>query len=194
MTLFEQVKTAIDMRTVAEGYGLRVNRSGMVLCPFHQEKTPSAKIYPDSFHCFGCGEHNDVISFTQKMFGLDKPIEAVKKLNENFGLHIAIGKATNSAEISECQKRIAEKREYEAWEKSAWQTLNSYLWLMREWRELAPCSPDEVYDERFVYALNHLDYGEYLCEEFIMADKSGRVNMKHTVSAIAEFLGGLTGD
>ncbi len=194
MTLFEQVKFAVDMCTVAEGYGLCVNRSGMVHCPFHQEKTPSAKIYPDSFHCFGCGEHHDVISFTQKLFRLDKPIEAVKKLNEDFGLHIDIGKTTTFAEISEYQKRIAEKREYEAWEKSAWKVLNNYLWLMREWREFSPHTPIEKCDEKFVYALHHFDYAEYLCEEFIMADKSGKVNMKHTVSAIADFLGGLNAD
>lgn len=46
MTVFEQVKEAVDMRTVAEGYGLNIDRSGMCLCPFHAEKTPSAKVYP----------------------------------------------------------------------------------------------------------------------------------------------------
>lgn len=48
MTVFEQVKSAIDMRTVAEGYGLEISRVGMALCPFHNERTPSAKIYPDA--------------------------------------------------------------------------------------------------------------------------------------------------
>lgn len=194
MTVFEQAKSAIDMRTAAEGYGLHINRSGMCLCPFHDERTPSAKIYPDSFHCFGCGEHHDVISFTQKLFGLDKPIEAVKKLNEDFGLHIDIGKAPTSAEVSEYQKRAAERKEYEAWERSAWNTLNNYCWLMREWRELAPHTPDEVCDERFAYALHHPDYAEYLCGEFIAEGKQGRLSMKQTGSAISDFLGGLTAD
>lgn len=81
------------MRTVAEGYGLEISRGGMALCPFHNERTPSAKIYPDALHCFGCGTHVDVIGFTQKMFGLDKPIDAVKKLNDDYALHIEIGKA-----------------------------------------------------------------------------------------------------
>ena len=43
MTVFEQVKSAIDMRTVAEGYGLEISRGGMALCPFHNERI-SAKI------------------------------------------------------------------------------------------------------------------------------------------------------
>ena len=188
MTVFEQARSAVDMKTVAEGYGLHIDRGGMCLCPFHNERTPSAKIYPDNLHCFGCGTHVDVIGFTQKMFGLDKPIDAVKKLNEDFGLHIDIGKSPTAEEVSEYQKRIAEKREYEEWEKSAWRTLNSYLWLMREWRQLAPKSPDEEPDRRFIYALHHLDYAEYLCGEFIEMNKPGRITMKSIIDDIADFM------
>lgn len=187
MTVFEQVKSAVDMKTVAEGYGLHIDRGGMCICPFHEERTPSAKIYPDALHCFGCGTHVDVIGFTQKLFGLDKPIDAVKKLNQDFGLHLDIGSTSTAKEASEYQKRIAEKREYEEWEKSAWGTLNSYLWLMREWRQLVPASPDEIADNRFVYSLHHLDYAEYLCQEFINSNKDGRLLMKNIVAEIADF-------
>lgn len=175
------------MKTVSEGYGLHINRGGMALCPFHDEHTPSAKIYLDNFHCFGCGEHHDVVSFTQKMFSLDKPIDAVKKLNADFGLHIDVGKAPTSAEVSEYRKRVTERRDYNAWEKWAWKTLNDYLWLMRKWKDLAPKSPDEEFDKRFVYALHHLDYAEYLYLEFINYDKAGRLLIKETISAIADF-------
>ena len=39
------------------------------LCPFHDEKTPSFTVRPTvgSYHCFGCGEGGDVISFVQKV-------------------------------------------------------------------------------------------------------------------------------
>lgn len=175
------------MRTVAEGYGLHIDHGGMCMCPFHEERTPSAKVYPENLHCFGCGTHVDVIGLTQKMFGLDKPIDAVKKLNEDFCLHIKVGTTPTAKEVSEYQKRIAEKREYEEWEKSAWETLNSYLWLMREWREFAPASPDEIPYNRFVYSLHHLDYAEYLCQEFINSNKDGRLLMKNIVAEIADF-------
>jgi hypothetical protein len=26
-----------------------------ILCPFHEESTPSCEVYDDGFHCFGCG-------------------------------------------------------------------------------------------------------------------------------------------
>ena len=89
---------------------------------------------------------------------------------------------------------MKEKRAYEEWEKSAWRTLNDYLWLMREWRQLAPASPDEKCDERFVYSLHHLDYAEYLCLEFINFNKAGRISMKNSVSEIADFLKNMRAD
>jgi hypothetical protein len=188
MTVFEQVKSALDMPTVARVYGLNINRSGMCLCPFHNEKTPSAKIYPDSFHCFGCGEHGDVIGFTEKMFGLS-PIEAVKKLNDDFGLHIEIGHAPTRSEKSEFQKRADERKAYEDWEKFAWKTLHDYLWLMRDWREkYAPIMPNIPIDRWFVYSLHHLDYAEYLCNEFISSDKDSRLSMKGIVEKLDDFL------
>lgn len=176
------------MRTVAEGYGLHIDRSGMCLCPFHSEKTPSAKVYSHNIYCFGCGTSADVIGFTQKMFSIAEPIEAVKKLNDDYGLHISVGKAPTTAEVSEYRKRIEARRAYEQWEKQAWRTLHDYLWLMREWRELAPKAPDDVQDERFIYSLHHLDYVEYLCNEFIRTDRSEKLVMCGTIKNIEIFM------
>lgn len=43
------------------------------LCPFHEERTPSLKINTDmnTFHCFGCKAHGDVIDFVMRFDGLD---------------------------------------------------------------------------------------------------------------------------
>ena len=30
---------------------------GKICCPFHDDSTPSLQLYPDHFHCFGCGAH-----------------------------------------------------------------------------------------------------------------------------------------
>ena len=173
------------MPTVARGYGLKINRSGMALCPFHREKTPSAKIYPDGFHCFGCGVHADVIGFTQRLFGLARPIDAAKKLNEDFLLHLDVDGKVQPVQVSEYRMRQREREEYERWERWAWNTLRGYLRLMYEWREMKPRCPDDEPDPRFLYALNNLPRAEYLCEEFIAADEDGRKAMRTEVERIA---------
>ena len=42
-------------------------------CPFHNEKTPSFSVSEDKgfYHCFGCGEHGDIISFVMKSENVD---------------------------------------------------------------------------------------------------------------------------
>jgi DNA primase len=43
----------------------KTGRSYKGLCPFHQEKTPSFVVFPESgnFHCFGCGRGGDIFTF-----------------------------------------------------------------------------------------------------------------------------------
>ena len=51
------------------------------LCPFHDEKSPSFNVRPalGRWHCFGCGEGGDVISFVQRVDHLAF-VEAVERL------------------------------------------------------------------------------------------------------------------
>ena len=59
------------------------------LCPFHDEKTPSFNIRPavGAWHCFGCGEGGDVISFLQKVEHLTFA-EAVERLAQRLGMEL----------------------------------------------------------------------------------------------------------
>lgn len=52
------------------------------LCPYHKEKTPSFYLYPEdnTFHCFGCASHGDVIALAQHLRSLNF-IESVKYLS-----------------------------------------------------------------------------------------------------------------
>ncbi|BDH58224.1 DNA primase [Tsukamurella sp. PLM1] len=60
------------------------------LCPFHDEKTPSFHVRPTQgfFHCFGCGEGGDVISFLQKIEHVPF-VEAVEQLADKVGIQIS---------------------------------------------------------------------------------------------------------
>ncbi|AIT08649.1 DNA primase [Candidatus Francisella endociliophora] len=55
-------------------------------CPFHNEKTPSFFVAPDKnfFHCFGCQESGDALTFIKKINNLEF-IDAVKNLAETVG-------------------------------------------------------------------------------------------------------------
>jgi hypothetical protein len=37
-------------------------------CPFHDENTPSFLVYPDHYHCFGCGAHGDIFDWTMSQY------------------------------------------------------------------------------------------------------------------------------
>ena len=64
------------------------------LCPFHDERSPSFNVTPARgfWHCFGCGEGGDVISFVQKIDQLSFT-EAVERLaaRVNYELHYEQG-------------------------------------------------------------------------------------------------------
>ncbi|MFC7458073.1 DNA primase [Brachybacterium sp. GCM10030267] len=76
---------------VAEHVTLRTAGIGSMkgLCPFHDEKTPSFNIRPQlgQWHCFGCGEGGDVISFVQKINHLSF-VEAVELLAGRYGIQL----------------------------------------------------------------------------------------------------------
>lgn len=59
------------------------------LCPFHNEKTPSFTVYPQtgSYYCFGCQNGGDVITFIRSAENLDY-MEAVRLLADKAGLNM----------------------------------------------------------------------------------------------------------
>ncbi len=59
------------------------------LCPFHDEKSPSFSVRPSvgSYHCFGCQEGGDVISFMMKTDHLTFA-ETVERLADRYGIQL----------------------------------------------------------------------------------------------------------
>ncbi len=85
------VRNANDVEAVISSY-VDLRRRGKTLtglCPFHNEKTPSFTVYPDtqSYYCFGCGAGGDVITFIRNVENLDY-IEAVKFLADRAGMRM----------------------------------------------------------------------------------------------------------
>jgi DNA primase len=83
-------RTPIE-EVVREHVTLRPAGTGALkgLCPFHEEKTPSFNVRPavGSWHCFGCDEGGDVISFVMKIDHLTFG-EAVERLAGRLGMEL----------------------------------------------------------------------------------------------------------
>ena len=85
----QEVVRRNDIEEVVGQY-VQLRRRGRTLsglCPFHNEKTPSFVVYPDtqSFYCFGCGAAGDVISFVRKYNNLGY-VETIKQLASRVGM------------------------------------------------------------------------------------------------------------
>ena len=65
-----ELKSKNDIVTTISSYipVVKKGRQFWARCPFHIEKTPSFSINEDGqyYHCFGCGESGDVITFVEK--------------------------------------------------------------------------------------------------------------------------------
>jgi len=107
--VIREVREANDIVDVIGSY-ITLNRKGSKnyfgLCPFHNEKTPSFSVNESEqyFHCFGCHESGNVITFVMKMENMNF-IEAMQYLADR--AHIALPEAKSSPEEMERMKRRA---------------------------------------------------------------------------------------
>lgn len=72
----------IPMKKVLDLLGIE-EKKGFILCPSHNEKTPSCKIYENSNHafCFGCGKNHTTIDVVMAFCGVPLKM-ALKKLQD----------------------------------------------------------------------------------------------------------------
>ncbi len=89
--LLEKIKDNSDIVNIISDYvSLKKSGSNYIgLCPFHNEKTPSFTVSESKqlFHCFGCGEGGDVLTFIMKKENLDF-IDAVQLLADKLGIDV----------------------------------------------------------------------------------------------------------
>ncbi|MCQ4711463.1 YodL domain-containing protein [[Clostridium] innocuum] len=160
--VFEAVKQSISTREAAEFYGIKVSRTGMACCPFHDDKNPSMKV-DQRFHCFGCGADGDVIDFTAKLFNL-YPKEAAEKLAQDFGL-------IYDSQAPPRRRYVRQKTEAQKFREDrqrCYRVLSDYYYLLKKWEaDRSPRTPEEEPHPRFVEAIQKKPYVEYLLDLFL---------------------------
>ena len=176
MNLFEIVKYGVSCREAAELYGVEVNRYGMALCPFHNDRHRSLYVADDHYYCFACGEHGDVIDFVGRLFQLS-PYDAAQKLAADF--HLTPDKPPSAAAFH--AKRIqTEAQQLRENERLCFSVLSDYAHVLRKWKvQYAPQSPDEPVHARFVEACRNLDQTEYHLDILCAGDSPERAEVIH---------------
>lgn len=63
----------IDTETIKSGSLIRLmdelnirKHNNYIICPIHNEKTPSCRVYEDHVYCYGCGWNTDIIGFVME--------------------------------------------------------------------------------------------------------------------------------
>jgi hypothetical protein len=145
-SIFEQVLSSNNMKNIAENYGLKINHMGFAKCCFHDDNTPSLKIYEKGFYCFGCGAGGDLIKFVA--------------LYENISNYDACVKLNNGETVAKIKrKRPQTLRE---WERESYAILDKYLTVLKVYRE--------VYESQyFEEACHNIDCVTY-CLDWLMSD------------------------
>lgn len=98
MTLSPQFLDELRSRTLLSGLiarSVKLTRAGRewkACCPFHNEKSPSFYVNDEKgfYHCFGCSQHGDAISWMTEKQGLPF-MDAVKELAEAAGIDVPAG-------------------------------------------------------------------------------------------------------
>ena len=108
--IVEAIKDRADIVDLIGSY-VTLKRAGSNyggLCPFHNEKTPSFTVFPDSqsFFCFGCEAGGDAFTFIMRAENLDYP-DAVEFLAKRTGVDLPA-----TAEERE-ERGVSRKRVYE---------------------------------------------------------------------------------
>lgn len=170
--LFEEVKQNVTVRQTAEMYGLKPNRSGLIRCIFHNDKSPSMKV-DRRYYCFGCGCTGDAIDFTAQLFGLGLR-DAAQKLADDFGI-IHSGRASPKKQVVMKKPEVTPE---EKWQAEYLRCLRAYLdykSLLLDWKEqYAPRNRYEEWDDRFIIALRELTAVEYYLDTLLFGDQADK--------------------
>ena len=179
VNLFKKLKASVTARQAAERYGLKVNRSGMARCPFHDDENPSMKL-DDRYYCFGCGATGDAVDLTARLLGLTAK-DAALRLEADFGIEVS-GNAKKPkwvrAKMSHTQKK--KDRQDGVWAKYAIRLLTVYLWQLRDnEKKYAPkCTDNEDWHTLFCEALDRKIFIEYVLDELLAAGESDQEKLR----------------
>ncbi len=109
---------------------MAVNRQGMALCPFHNDRHPSLYLADDHYYCYACGAYGDVIDFAANFFGLTL-YEAAQRLVADFG--IDTDRPPTKAILEKCRQKTQAQQLMEN-ERLCFLVLSDCARVLRDWK------------------------------------------------------------
>lgn len=79
-----------------------------ILCPFHDEKTPSMNLYEDSYKCYGCGAQGDIINFVQNTYDLSY-VQTMGWIADAYGIRLNSSKFSPFSKQNHVSTSLLEK-------------------------------------------------------------------------------------
>lgn len=164
---FKHVKESVDIVEAAQRYGLMVDRNKKSICPFHSDTKPSLSFKGNYYTCFSCGAKGSVIDLTQKLLNLEKPIDALKQLNNDFNLNMEFTRAADpvsAVKISDAEK---EKLKVVLDELNQWcdQKYIEYEKRLSDYMEyvakLEPAKTDEERESRYLESVKFINITQF---------------------------------
>lgn len=182
--VFAEVRARVPVPEAAQYYGYSPNRAGYISCPFHHERTPSLKLKPASWKCYGCGAGGSVIDFTAKLFDL-APLDAVRRINDDFSLGLPLDRKQTPEDRAAADQRrheAAVRRRFDEWRE---ETLGQLCAAIRAanmalGRTPDTWSPEEAEAVRWAsaleYWLDELEAGDLAAQMGVFRDRRGVEN------------------
>jgi DNA primase len=175
MNVFQAVKQSVTTRQAAQSYGISVNRRGMAVCPFHNDKNPSMKV-DNRFHCFACQADGDVIDFASALFNMSA-VDAALKLAQDFGISYEYERGSPRRLTPDKPIKPKKTPEQEFNEKIdySFRVLSDYLHLLKEWKiKYAPESEVAEWHPLFCEALENITRVEDMLDTLLSGDVTDR--------------------
>lgn len=139
-------------------YGLETDRRHLALCPFHKDRHPSLKIYPEGggWYCFVCGFGGDGVEFVRRFLGMDA-LAAARDLCSRAGLRIEPEEGRDTHD--RCADRYAERLERKRTDAERWRMLAKLSYALHR----LPLPSEENAGE-YARAMALLEWLEYFFE------------------------------
>ncbi|UAN51429.1 toprim domain-containing protein [Serratia sp. JSRIV002] len=107
-----ELKRSVSLVTLVRSQGHKLRKQGrdyVLLCPFHQEKTPSLVISPDKnlYHCFGCGAAGSVVDWVMKTHSVSLP-KAVALLRNESGVEGGVTSSLAASVMAPPRAKLAD--------------------------------------------------------------------------------------